>query len=215
MTTQEFARIMCYERRKISRLYVKRMPEPITPELIQEAVRGSQPAFRAIVEANQGFVYAVAFRFVNDGQEAEDITQEVFVQLWKNLKSYRHEVKLTTWLYKIITNRCLDFLKSRHGQQRKNRVDIDRSRLVQDQSTPEKEFQQQELKRIVHKAAEELTPKQKAVFILRDLEGLTPEEVSEALDMSAGNVKSNLFHARQKMTEKLKAYYLTTDKQFL
>lgn len=191
------------------------MPEPITPELIQEAVRGSQPAFRAVVEANQGFVYAVAFRFVNDQQEAEDITQEVFVRLWKNLKSYRHEVKLTTWLYKIVTNRCLDFLNSRHGRQRKNKVDINNTHFVQDSSTPEKEFQQQELSRIIHAAAEELTPKQKAVFILRDLEGLTSEEVSEALSMSAGNVKSNLFYARQKMTEKLKAMYQTTDKQFL
>lgn len=191
------------------------MPEPITPELIQEAVHGSQPAFRAIVEANQGFVYAVAFRFVNDPQEAEDIAQEVFVRLWKNLHTYKQGVKLTTWLYKIVTNRCLDFLKSRHGRQRKNKVDIDRSHFVQDHSTPEKEFQRQELKRIVHKAAEELTPKQKAVFILRDLEGLTPEEVGEALSMSPGNVKSNLFHARQKMTEKLKVYYQTTDNQFL
>lgn len=191
------------------------MPEPITPELIQEAVRGSQQAFRVIVEANQGFVYAVAFRFVNDSQEAEDITQEVFVRLWKNLHTYKHEVKLTTWLYKIVTNRCLDFLKSRHGRQRKNSVDVDQHQGIAAHSTPEKEFQQQELSKIVHAAADELTPKQKAVFILRDLEGLSQEEVSEALNMTTGNVKSNLFYARQKMTEKLKAYYQTTDKQFL
>lgn len=191
------------------------MPEPITPELIQEAVRGSQPAFRAIVEANQGFVYAVAFRFVNDPQDAEDVTQEVFVRLWKNLHTYKHEVKLTTWLYKIVTNRCLDFLKSRHGRQRKNKVDVEKHHSLTNHATPEKEFQQQELSRIIHAAAEELTPKQKAVFILRDLEGLTQEEVSETLSMTIGNVKSNLFYARQKMTEKLKAYYQTTDKQFL
>ncbi len=203
MTTANFGRIMCT------------MPEPITPELIQQAVSGSQQAFRVIVQMNQGFVYAVAFRFVNDEHEAEDITQEVFVRLWKNLHVYKPEVKLTTWLYKIVTNRCLDFLKSRHGRQRKNKVDVDKGGFVQDHSTPEKEFQQQELQRIIHEATEELTPKQKAVFILRDLEGLTPEEVSEALNMSSGNVKSNLFHARQKMTEKLKAYYQTTDKQVL
>lgn len=191
------------------------MPEPITPELIQEAARGSQKAFRKIVEANQGFVYAVAFRFVNDTQDAEDITQEVFVRLWKNLHTYKQEVKLTTWLYKIITNRCLDFLKSRHGRQRKNKVDVEKQYGLTTHSTPEKEFQQAELMVAITQAAEELTPKQKAVFILRDLEGLSQEEVSEALSMSTGNVKSNLFYARQKMTEKLKAYYQTTDKQFL
>jgi RNA polymerase sigma-70 factor (ECF subfamily) len=191
------------------------MPEPITPELIQEAVRGSQQAFRAIVETYQGFVYAVAFRFVNDSQDAEDLTQEVFVRLWKNLHTYKQEMKLTTWLYKIVTNRCLDFLKSRYGRERKNKVDIDRSNFVSDYSTPEKEFQQQELARIIQTAADELTPKQKAVFILRDLEGLSPEEVSESLSMSPGNVKSNLFYARKRMTEKLKGYYQITDKQFL
>lgn len=191
------------------------MPEPISPELIQEAVRGSQPAFRAIVEVNQGFVYAVAFRFVNDSQDAEDITQEVFVRLWKNLHTYKPEVKLTTWLYKIVTNRCLDFLKSRHGRQRKNAVDAEKQHELTDYSTPERDYQQHELIKIIHAAADELTPKQKAVFVLRDLEGLTPDEVSETLSMPAGNVKSNLFHARQKISEKLKTIYQTTDKTFL
>jgi RNA polymerase sigma-70 factor (ECF subfamily) len=191
------------------------MPQPITPELIQEAVRGNQQAFRAIIEANQGFVYAVAFRFVQDQQEAEDITQEVFVRLWKNLHTYKQEVRLSTWLYKIVTNRCLDFLKSRHGRERKNKVDVDKHQGLTNHTTPEKEFQQRELSWIIHAAANEMTPKQKAVFILRDLEGLSPEEVSETISMSPGNVKSNLFHARKKMTEKLKAYYQTTDKQFL
>lgn len=191
------------------------MPEPITPELIQEAVRGSQQAFRTIVQTNQGFVYAVAFRFVNDAQEAEDITQEVFVRLWKNLHTYKKEVKLTTWLYKIVTNRSLDFLKSRHGRQRKNKVDIEKHQGLTTHSTPEKEFQQVELMGAINQAAEELTPKQKAVFILRDLEGLTQDEVSQTLSMSTGNVKSNLFYARQKMTEMLKAHYQTADKQFL
>jgi RNA polymerase sigma-70 factor (ECF subfamily) len=106
-------------------------------------------------------------------------------------------------------------LKSRHGRQRKNKVDVENHRGLTTHSTPEKEFQQQELSRIIHAAANELTPKQKAVFILRDLEGLSQEVVSETLSMSEGNVKSNLFYARQKMTEKLKAYYQTTDKQFL
>lgn len=212
MTPANFARIMWYRR---NFLVSTQMPEPVSYDLIQQAVRGSQQAFRTIVETHQGFVYAVAFRFVNDKYEAEDIMQEVFVRLWKKLHTYRQEVKLTTWLYKIATNRCLDFLKSRQGRQRKNTVDVNERHDLAYHSTPEKDFQQQELSRIIHQAADELTPKQKAVFILRDLEGLSQEEVSEALSMSTGNVKSNLFHARQKMIAKLKIYYQTTDKQFL
>lgn len=191
------------------------MPDLLSPHTIREAASGNRQAFRTIVEQYQGFVYAVAFRFVQDASEAEDLTQEIFIRLWTSLYTYRDEVKFTTWLYRIVANRCLDFLKSRHGRQRKNMVDVTSGYFVQDHSTPEREFQQTELMRAINLAAEELTPKQKAVFILRDLEGLTTEEVSEALSMSVGNVKSNLFYARQNMSEKLKAYYQTTDKHFL
>jgi RNA polymerase sigma-70 factor (ECF subfamily) len=191
------------------------MPDLVTPQIIQEAASGNRTAFRTIVEQHQGFVYAVAFRFVNDSSDAEDLTQEVFIRLWKGLHTYRDEVKFTTWLYRIVANRCLDFLKSRHGRQRKNKVDVTSGQFVQDHSTPEKELQYTELMRAIHQTAEKLTPKQRAVFILRDLEGLSSEEVSEALEMSLGNVKSNLFYARQKMSEKLKTLYQTTDKQFL
>ena len=191
------------------------MPDSLSLEIIQEVARGSTKAFRVVVEEYQAFAYAVAFRFVGNEDDAEDIVQETFVRLWKNLHLYKQEIKLTTWLYRIIANLCLDFLKSRHGRQRKNKVDIDKVSFVHDHSTPEKEFQQRELMQAIHQGAEELTPKQRAVFILRDLEGLTTEEVSEALTMSAGNVKSNLFYARQKMVEKLKVFYQTTDKQFI
>lgn len=191
------------------------MPEPLTHDLIQNAARGNTQAFRALVEQHQAFVYAVAFRFVHDEEDAEDITQEVFIRLWKNLHQYRSEIKLTTWLYRIIANYCLDFLKSRHGRQRKNKVDVNNHHQLPNHSTPEKELQQQELMSILKQVAEELTPKQRAVFVLRDLEGLSPEEVSEALSMSAGNVKSNLFHARQKVAERLKVLYQTTHNPFL
>lgn len=191
------------------------MPEPSTYELIQNAARGDTQAFLALVENHQGFVYAVAYRFVHDVHDAEDVTQEVFVRLWKNLHRYKPEIKLTTWLYRIIANHCLDFLKSRQGRQKKNKITIEDATHVHDRTSPEKDYQQFELLLILKQLAEELTPKQRAVFVLRDLEGLSPEEVSEALSMSAGNVKSNLFHARQKVAEKLKVVYQTTHNPFL
>jgi RNA polymerase sigma-70 factor (ECF subfamily) len=188
------------------------MPDLISPEVIHEAMAGSTAAFRRLVEYYQGFAYSVAFRFVRDEEEAEDIVQEAFVRLWKNLSAYRAEIKLTTWLYRIVTNLCLDFLKSKRGQERRSRDDITKGYHAADRGTPEKEYERGELMRIVLDATEALTPKQKAVFILRDLEGLSVEEVTEILSMSAGNVKSNLFYARKSMGEKLKAYYQITNK---
>ncbi|MBA4144655.1 MAG: hypothetical protein C0523_02735 [Cytophaga sp.] len=189
------------------------MPDLITFEVLHDAMSGSSTAaFRTVVEAHQAFAYAVAYRFVRDEEEAEDIVQEAFVRLWKNRKSYRQEVKLTTWLYRIIANRCLDFLKSRRGKEKRSSEDLSQGYTTADRTTPEKEYEREELMRVILETAEELTPKQKAVFILRDLEGLAVDEVTVILSMSAGNVKSNLFHARQKMAEKLKAFYQTTDK---
>lgn len=185
------------------------MPETLTPELIQEAARGNRRAFGVIVEVHQRFVYAVAYRFVNDEQEAEDITQDVFVRLWKNLAQYRQEIKLTTWLYKIVTNRCLDYLRSRHGRHQKRSVGVHADMELTGHDTPEQVLHQKELHELVCRAAEDLTPKQRAVFILRDLEGLSADETSEALGMSPGNVKSNLFHARQKVSQRIKENYQT------
>ena len=88
------------------------MPAAVAPALIEKAQGGDQYAFRKIVEAHQGFAYAVAFKFVASRVEAEDITQEAFIKLWKNIAKYRPEIKLTTWLYKIIMNLSLDLLKS-------------------------------------------------------------------------------------------------------
>jgi RNA polymerase sigma-70 factor (ECF subfamily) len=174
-------------------------------DLIKDAVRGDTRAFRALVEIHQGLVYAVAFRFVRNAQDAEDITQDVFVRLWRHIGKYRHEEsKLSTWLYKITTNCCLDFTKSRHTRAERSAMDIDEVNEIPSVNTAERDLHQRELNALVLKAAHTLAPKQRMVFILRDLEGLSPEEVGQALDMSAANVKSNLCHARQKIASILK-----------
>ena len=84
------------------------------PEIIRKAASGNRTAFRQLAERHQRFVYAVAVRVLNNQQDAEDATQETFIRLWKNLKHYKAEIKLTTWLYRIVTNICLDVLKSAH-----------------------------------------------------------------------------------------------------
>lgn len=184
------------------------MRNTIDPKVIMAAAKGDRQAFRQVVEAHQGFVYSVAFRFVNNGADAEEITQDVFVKLWKQLHTYRLDVKLTTWLYTIVTNTSLDFLKSRYGKELKQTTSLDKGKFLYAQNpTPEEEIQHVELNQIVHEVAAQLTPKQRAVFILRDLEGLTPQEVAKSLGMSLGNVKSNLFYARQKVIARLDVYY--------
>lgn len=190
------------------------MPIPPPTETILRATRGSTQAFREVVEWLQPYAYSVACRFTGDADDAEDIVQEAFVRLWHHLPDYKPEIKLTTWLYRIVVNLCFDFLKSRHRRQQKNRIGLVDGHDVADPGTPEKELQQRELVDAIHRACETLPPKQRAVFILRDLEGLSAQEACEALSMDPGTLKSNLFYARRQMGEKLRTLYQDNTKHF-
>lgn len=191
------------------------MPDSISPAIIKAAMSGDASAFKAIVEEYQTFAYAVSFRFVGNADDAEDIVQEGFIKLWKNLKAYRQDIKLSTWFYRILVNLCLDFLKSRHGKQRRKFTEIDAAFRIAGNHTPESDYQHHELLKNILACADELTPKQHAVFVLRDLEGLDVSEVEQILSMSSANIKNNLFHARQKVSEKIKAIYQTKDNRFI
>jgi RNA polymerase sigma-70 factor (ECF subfamily) len=182
-------------------------------EIIRRASDGNAEAFREVVSQNQSFLYAVAFRFLGKAEDAEDAVQESFIRAWNNFPKYRAEqAKISTWLYKIVVNLCLDVLKSTHRKKQKSHVDINNREWKLSNHAADLEIQAQELHALIQEAASELTPSQKAVFVLRDLEGLTVEEVCDILSMSASNVKSNLYYARQHMSQKLKMYYQTTEK---
>jgi RNA polymerase sigma-70 factor (ECF subfamily) len=183
------------------------MEDPNSFSIIQKAIEGDTVAFRQIVEQHQGFAYTVSYRMVSNEEDAEDIVQEAFIRLWNNLHKYKPEVKLSTWLYKIITNLCLDYLKSARIKQKKNRVAMSTEINMNSISGADDMVNANELHTVIQEAASSLTPAQKAVFVLRDLQQLTVEEVSEILSMTDGNIKSNLYYARQHVANVLKKYY--------
>lgn len=164
-----------------------------------------------LVEAHQNLVYAVAIRFVRNAEDAEDITQDVFVRLWRNLGSYREEQgQLSTWLYKITTNCCLDFERSVDRRARRQWTELDRAQMLSVISGPDRELESRELHQAVQEAAGVLPAKQRLVFILRDMQGLNPDEVALALDMTKAQVKSNLFLAREKLSVMLRHFFEQT-----
>jgi RNA polymerase sigma-70 factor, ECF subfamily len=183
------------------------MPNLSESDIIAKAIAGDTYAFRLLVEKHQTFAYSLSCRFLSSQDDAADVTQEAFIRLWKNISKYRPEIKLTTWLYKIITNLCLDHLKSRHRKRFKDMVEIGDHHEIIDPSGADQLLLSEEFRILLFQMASELTPKQKAVFILRDLEELEIKEVSDILSMSAGNVKSNLYYARVKMSELIKKCY--------
>ncbi|RAW00832.1 RNA polymerase sigma factor [Pseudochryseolinea flava] len=185
------------------------MIKPIPTEILKRAIEGDRRAFQKIVEGHLSFAYAVAYRMLGNRADAEDITQDAFFRLWKNIPKYKVEIKLSTWLYKIVTNLCLDFLKSTRYRERKFMHDVEAANSVQSSLTPEDIMNGEELQNQLLQASEVLSPLQKAVFILRDLEALTVEETCEILSIDADGVKSNLFHARKKISATLKLIYET------
>lgn len=177
------------------------------PEVIQRAKLGDRNAFRQLVESLQGFLYRVAIRMVPSKPDAEDIVQEVFIKMWRNLHTYNPEIRLTTWLYKMVMNQSLDFLKSKGNQLYSHQVDLDRLKSFTSTHNPETDYQQAEWVNLVYQAAEDLSPHQKAVFVLRDLESLSADEVCTVLEMSSGNMKSNLYYARKAIQKRLSKLY--------
>jgi RNA polymerase sigma-70 factor, ECF subfamily len=186
------------------------MPLASDQEIVEKALAGDMQAFRRLVERHQRFVYALAYRMVGTVGDAEDITQETFIRLWKNLSRYRCEIKLTTWLYKITTNLCLDFLKSAYNKHTKRTLDLDDHRGMFSAWPADQPLLSEELAVALEKISAELSPKQKAVFVLRDMEDLPMPEIGQILSLSSGKVKSNLYYARKKVGELIAKHYETT-----
>lgn len=180
------------------------MEKEIEFNLIERSAKGNTEAFRALVEANQGFAISLASRFVREVTVAEDIVQEAFIRVWKNLNRYDFNFRFKTWLGKIVTNLCLDAGKSAKYRQT---LTLDDTVPHQANENATNELEHEELRNIILHLAAQLTPKQQAVFVLRDLEQLEPDEVCKALDMSNGNMKSNLYYARVHIKAGLEKYY--------
>ena len=171
-------------------------------EKIIDAKRGDLEAFRTLVENHQTFVYRVAYRFLSHREDAEDAVQECFIRVWKNLSSFDLNKKFTTWLYCIITNLCLDRLRS--AKRKDNKIDINADMtLIKDTNNPDALFNNKQIREVIRKLADTLPPKQRIVFVLRDLEDKDINSVAGILKMSPKSVKTNLYFARRFLRTKL------------
>ena len=182
------------------------MQKEAEESLITSAANGDHQAFRALVEFHQSFAYSLAHRYTNNEDDAEDITQEAFFKIWKSLHRYDSKFPFKAWLAKIVTNLCLDHLKSGRRKHESGMIRADETLMVAGHQ-PEHELEAAELKTIVARLAEQLTEQQRKVFVLRDLEMLSTEEVCQILNMSPGNMKSNLYYARLKIKQGLATFY--------
>ncbi|HXF49154.1 MAG TPA: sigma-70 family RNA polymerase sigma factor [Verrucomicrobiae bacterium] len=170
-------------------------------ELVARFKSGDQAAFAQLVRLYQKRVYAVAFRMVRDEEEAKDLTQEVFVKMYKALNDYRGEASVFTWAYRATVNLSINHLR------RKKIISWVPLLEAEEKPVEPKEglgdLESTRLKQAIAEAVKKLPPKQRAIFILRHYDELGNEEIAQIVGKSVGAVKANYFQALQKMKKYL------------
>ena len=175
-------------------------------KIIELSKKKDQLAFKKLVEYYQGYVFSLAFKLMCDEEDAKDIVQESFIRVWQHIGKFNLNTKFTTWLYKIVFNLSMDKLKA--NKRRKHiLIESEHISVLFEKfmgENPETDIANKDLAMLITSLADELTPKQKVVFVLRDLQGAEMDEISDITSMSKGTVKSNLYYARLNIREKLK-----------
>jgi RNA polymerase sigma-70 factor (ECF subfamily) len=180
-------------------------------ELIAGLARGDRAAFRELVETHKKKVYFLALDMVGNPVDAEDVSQEVFLKVFRSFETFNREAKLGSWLYRITYNACIDHLRKRATIPEpmedaaleagfRSCPQIAASRASDD---PAVAAERAQLRERIERALETVSPQEKAVFILRHHEDLTLGDIAEALGLSVGSVKSYLFRAVRKLRKEL------------
>ena len=181
-------------------------------DLIRRAKQGDMLAFEELILQHEKIVYNVALRMMNHSEDARDISQEVFLKAYRNLADFDERSAFSTWLYRITHNTCIDEMRKRKGKQSysleeelENEDGSMQRQIADEGDTPEESLLREEQKSEILQALDTLSEEHKAAIILRDVKGLSYEEISEILELSLGTVKSRISRARNQLkTEILK-----------
>jgi RNA polymerase sigma-70 factor (ECF subfamily) len=188
------------------------LPDDVEAKLIERLTARDERAFNELVQAYGRRVSALVLRMLGNRAEAEDLTQEVFVQVFKAIGTFRGESKLSTWIYRIAVNLCKNrskYLRVRHANEqdeleavaeRVNLGDAQKSNVAQIER-PDEAMAGRQVEKIVQDAILKIEPAFRECLILRDVEELSYEEIEQITGLAAGTVKSRIFRARAQLKE--------------
>lgn len=193
--------------------------------LVHRSREGDHDAFRILVERYQRRIYAVALGMMKDPEEARDVSQEAFIKVHRYLDKFKGDSSFYTWLYRITSNVAIDRLRSRKGEGvslderlEKGEVELEVSQpgflSTRLGTNPQKSSLRRELAEKMAEALQQLGPRHREILLLREVEGMSYEELAEVLDIPKGTVMSRLFHARAKMQKLLEDYLDGDDPEF-
>jgi RNA polymerase sigma-70 factor (ECF subfamily) len=183
--------------------------------LIARCQRGDRDAFRLVFERYQRRAYALAFGVVRNRDEALDVVQDAFLRAFRNIGSFAGNSSIYTWLYRIVMNAAIDY-KRKQGRAQKVDYDDTMAHLEEEapagsapllpqllRGDPAKETQRREIREKIDDALGKLSPNHRAVLIMREIDGLSYEEMAKVMKCSKGTIMSRLFHARRNMQKHL------------
>lgn len=190
--------------------------------LVQRVQQGDQRAFKQLVERYQRKIYAVALGMLKDKEDARDVAQEAFVKVYRYMQHFKGDASFYTWLYRITVNICIDHMRRKGSSKGDEAVEFDEA-VAMDTSeanlgalgsklgtNPQKSALRKELAEKIAQAFEQIPEAHRQILLLREVEGMSYEDLARVLKIPKGTVMSRLFHARLKM-QKILGGYLELD----
>ena len=174
--------------------------------LIARAREGDTSAFKQLFRRHQGTVSRIVYRMIGPSPDVEDVVQDVFLNVYRSLPSFRGDAKFSTWLYRLATN--VTRMHLRRGRSRPRFTDTDvpeTSRDGKPQDTPEVQVERAERVRALYRLLDSLSEKKREVLVLHDLEGVPAKEIAQALEIPVLTVRTRLFYARKELYAALAA----------
>ena len=174
-------------------------------QIVRRVLEGDVNAFEDLVTEHEKGVYAIAQRMTGNAEDAADMTQETFIKAYNSLSSFRGDSKFSVWLYRIATNVCLDFLRSRSRKPTVSlsvedddgeEVELD---IADESQSPERLLERGLTRDAVRRGLNALSPEYRQILLLREIQGLSYEEIADVLTLEVGTVKSRIFRARKRL----------------
>lgn len=168
-------------------------------KLIALAQQGDQSAFEQLLDRYQKPVYHQALRLVGNPEDAADVTQEVFIKVWKHLPSFRGESEFSTWLHRLTDNAAIDLIRREKKRRGDSSLDDEESAVFQPVDpalTPQQTVERKELQQALADGLAQLSEEHRQVLVMREVNGLSYEQIGEILGLSPGTVKSRIARAR-------------------
>jgi len=176
-------------------------------EIIKSVLEGDTNSFRILVDRYQTIVFHIAFGFVHNQEEAEDITQEVFIRTWQSLSKFRGDSSFSTWLHRIAVNVCLNQIRKEKRLPVLNRISLffrsDTAEIPPDTENPEEILIREEHSVWLQKALDSLPEKQRIAIVLSKYDDLSQKEIAAIINLTEGAVEALLQRAKRNLREKL------------